>query len=134
VRYLSVAEIIELHARLISQSGGAIGLRDRAALESSLAQPLQSFGGEELYPSIEEKAAALGYFLISNHPFVDGNKRVGHAAMEVMLVLNAREISATVEEQERTVLLVAAGRMTRDEFTAWVVRHVTPGRLTSPCS
>jgi death-on-curing protein len=127
VRYLTVAEVIELHRRLIAQSGGVTGLRDGGALESSLAQPLQSFAGQELYPSVEEKAAALGYFLISNHPFVDGNKRIGHAAMEVMLVLNRREFSATVDEQERTILAVASGRMNRDEFTAWVIRHVVRG-------
>lgn len=127
MRYLTVAEIIELHARIISQSGGASGLRDRAALESSLAQPLQTFGGEELYPSVEEKAAALGYFLISNHPFADGNKRIGHAAMEVTLILNGREIFATVDEQEQIILSVAAGKMPRDEFTTWILQHVAPG-------
>ncbi|HEX7153352.1 MAG TPA: type II toxin-antitoxin system death-on-curing family toxin [Thermoanaerobaculia bacterium] len=126
MRVLTVAEVLELHGRVIAQSGGGAGLRDRGGLESSVNQPLQSFGGQELYPSIDEKAAALGYFLISNHPFVDGNKRIGHAAMEVMLVLNGREISATVDEQERIVLSVAAGRMTREEFTLWGVGHVTP--------
>lgn len=93
-----------------------------------VAQPLQTFGGDELYPSIERKAAALGYFLVSNHPFVDGNKRIGHAAMEVLLVLNGRELAAGVDEQERVVLSVAAGRMSRDDFTEWVSRHVVPRR------
>lgn len=124
MRYLTVAEIIDLHSRVIAQSGGASGLRDRAALESSVAQPLQSFGQEELYPTLEHKAAALGYFLISNHPFVDGNKRIGHAAMEVLLVLNGHELSASVDEQERMVLSVAAGDTKREEFTAWVMQHV----------
>jgi death-on-curing protein len=107
VRYLTIAEIVDLHSRIIARSGGANGLRDRPALESSVAQPLQSFGHEELYPSVEHKAAALGYFIISNHPFVDGNKRIGHAAMEVLLVLNGRELSASVDEQERMILSVA---------------------------
>lgn len=70
------------------------------------------------------KAAALGYSLIMNHPFVDGNKRVGHAAMEIMLVLNGCQLSADVDEQERSVLAVASGAMSRDEFARWIEAHV----------
>lgn len=88
MRYLSVEEVILLHSLLISQSGGSAGLRDRGALESAMAQPEASFGGEELYPSLAAKAASLGHSLIQNHPFVDGNKRIGHGAMEVFLFLN----------------------------------------------
>ena len=83
MRYLTLDEVVELHRQLIEQSGGMAGLRSMDGLESSLAQPLMTFGGEDLYPSLVEKASALGYSLIQNHPFVDGNKRVGHAAMEV---------------------------------------------------
>ena len=83
MRYLSLQEVISLHSLLIAQSGGSSGLRDRGALESAVAQPEASFGGEQLYPDLASKAAALGHSLIQNHPFVDGNKRVGHAAMEV---------------------------------------------------
>jgi len=82
------------------------------------------FGGEELYPSISEKAAALGFALIRNHPFVDGNKRVGHAAMEVFLILNGWEIEADVDEQERLVLDVADGGVGRDELTKWLSNHL----------
>ena len=124
MRHLSIEEVLRLHALVVEQSGGAAGVRDLPALESSVAQPHQTFGGDELYPSLAEKAAALGFFLISNHPFVDGNKRVGHAAMEVMLVLNGRELVAAVEEQERIVLAVAEGTMTREAFTAWVEQHL----------
>jgi death on curing protein len=124
VRYLSVEEVIELHARVIRQTGGSHGLRDRGSLESSVLQPLQGFGGQELYPSLIEKAAALGYFLIQNHPFVDGNKRIGHAAMETLLVLNGFEVSASVDEQETTILGVASGVSSREAFTAWLVGHV----------
>ncbi len=125
MRHLSLAEIVELHALVVAQSGGAGGLRDRAALESSIAQPFQTFGGEELYATLEEKAAALGFFLISNHPFIDGNKRIGHAPLEVTLMLNARELVADVDEQEQVVLAVAAGLMSREEFTTWVIQHVS---------
>ena len=82
-----------------------------------------TFGGEDLYPSLAEKAAALGFSLIKNHPFVDGNKRVGHAAMEYFLILNGYELDDDVDDQERTILAVAAGEMGREEFTAWVHTH-----------
>lgn len=124
MRYLSVEEVIELHARIIRQTGGSRGLRDRGSLESSVLQPLQVFAGEELYSSLIEKAAAPGYFLIQNHPFVDGNKRIGHAAMETLLVLNGLEIAASVDEQETTILAVASGASSREALTAWMVEHV----------
>ncbi len=85
-----------------------------------------SFGGVLLYPTLADQAAALGFSLIANHPFVDGNKRAGHAAMEVFLVMNGYELAADVDDQERIVLRVAAGDMRRDEFAARVaasVRH-----------
>ena len=82
MRYLSLQEVISLHSLLVSQSGGSSGLRDSGALESVVAQPEASFVGEDLYPNLASKAAALGHSLIQNHPFVDGNKRVGHVAME----------------------------------------------------
>jgi death-on-curing protein len=89
-------------------------------------QPLQSFGDQDLYPTLAEKAAALGYFLIQNHPFLDGNKRIGHAALETLLLLNGYELSASVDEQERIVLSVARGELAREEFTTWVLQRVAP--------
>jgi len=82
-----------------------------------------TFEGVDLYPTLVSKAAALGYSLIMNHPFVDGNKRVGHAAMEVMLVLNGYQLPADVDEQERIVLAVASGAMSRDQFAGWLEAH-----------
>jgi death on curing protein len=123
MRYLSLEEIIALHARVIAQSGGSLGLRDRGALESAVAQPEMTFGGEDLYPTIAEKASALGHSLIQNHPFLDGNKRVGHAAMEVFLVLNSYEISASVDEQEEIVLNVARGETSKAELGEWLKKH-----------
>lgn len=130
MRYLTVTEVLDLHRRLIETSGGGSGLRDRGALVSAVRQPQMQFGGEELYSSIVEKAAALGVALIQNHPFVDGNKRVGHASMEVFLRLNGREITASVDEQERLILDVAAGGVGRDELTEWLSAHVE--HLPSP--
>ncbi len=125
MRYLTLSEALELHRRVIGQSGGALGVLNLAALESSLTQPRMTFGGTELYPSIVDKAAVLGYSLIQNHPFLDGNKRTGHAAMEVFLLLNHCEIQASVDEQERIVLQVASGKMDREAFTLWLRDHVT---------
>ena len=82
MRYLTVGEVLEIYSSVIKQSGGGMGIRDLGALESAVAQPRMTFNGEELYPTIVEKASALGFSLIQNHPFVDGNKRAGHAAME----------------------------------------------------
>ncbi len=124
MRYLTLSETLELHRRVIGQSGGAIGVLNLGALESALAQPRMTFGGRELYPAIADKAAALGYSLIQNHPFLDGNKRTGHAAMEVFLFLNGFEIQSSVDEQERIVLQVASGEMDREAFTAWLRDHV----------
>ena len=126
MRYLSLNEALEIYRKIIRQSGGSFGIRDLPALESSLAQPRATFGGEDLYPTIAEKASALGFSLIQNHPFVDGNKRIGHAALETFLVINGCEIDASVDEQEQIILLVASGLMKRDEFTNWLRNHVTP--------
>ena len=124
VRYLSLGEVVELHRLVVAQAGGAAGLRDLGALESAVAQPRATFAGTELYPSLAEKAAALGYSLALNHPFIDGNKRVAHAALETFLVLNGRELEAGVDDAERTILALAAGALTREQFVAWVMRHL----------
>lgn len=124
MRYLNVRQILEIYRRVMQQSGGMVGIRDLAALESAVAQPRMTFGGEELYPTIVEKAAALGFSLIQNHPFIDGNKRTAHAAMETFLVLNGFEISATVDEQEKVILQVASSDLTRDAFTYWLNTHI----------
>ncbi len=108
IRHVTLAEVLSLHAELLAFSGGAAGVRDLGRVQSALAQPMATFDGAELYPTLVAKAAALGFSLIQGHPFVDGNKRIGHAAMEVFLVMNGLEIVASTDEQERTVLAVAA--------------------------
>jgi death on curing protein len=124
MRYLSLAEAVELHRIIIEQTGGSSGLRDMGALESAMAQPRMTFGGNDLYPSLVEKAAALCFSLVKNHSFVDGNKRVGHAAMETFLVLNGLEIDASIDEQEQLMLSVAAGRLSREDLVGWLREHV----------
>jgi len=126
MRYLTVPEVLALYERVMEQSGGFVGVRDLGALESAVAQPRMTFDGQELYPTLVEKAAALGYSLILDHPFVDGNKRLGHAATELYLLLNEHEIRATVDEQVDIVLGIAAGSVKRDEFVSWLASHVVP--------
>ena len=128
IRYLTLAEVIELHDRIVSETGGGTGLRDIGVLESALAQPRQTFGSEDLYPSLPAKATALGFSLIMNHPFVDGNKRIGHAAMDAFLMLNGFEIQASVDDAEAEILAVAAGKRQHHEFLTWIERHVAPFR------
>ena len=124
MRYMILSEVLEIHRYIIAQSGGLSGIHSLGALESALAQPRMTFDGEDLYPTIVEKASALGFSIISNHPFVDGNKRVGHAAMEIYLVLNGYEIEAIVDELERIILKVAASEIGREEFTDWIRNHI----------
>ncbi|MCP4167281.1 MAG: type II toxin-antitoxin system death-on-curing family toxin [Chloroflexi bacterium] len=124
MRYLTLNEVLALHRRLIELSGGADGIRDISGLESAIAQPRMTFGGEELYPTVVEKAVALGYSIIKNHPFVDGNKRAGQAAMEIFMVLNGYEISVAVNEQEKVILQVASGEIERRDFEDWVRLYI----------
>ena len=125
MRYLSISEVFELHDRIISSSGGSRGIRDIGALESAVNQPRQTFDQKDLYPDNAAKAAALCFSLVMNHPFVDGNKRVGHAAMETFLIMNGCEISASVDEQERVMLELASGKMSRIDFSEWLNDHIS---------
>ena len=124
MRYLSLLEVLELHQTIISSSGGSCGIRDIRALESAINQPRITFDQTDLYPDIISKASALCFSLVMNHPFVDGNKRVGHAAMETFLILNRYEIEAPVDEQAQIFLDLAAGNLTREGFTNWLKGHV----------
>ena len=124
MRYLTLGEVVDLHRAVIETTGGASGIRDLGALESALAQPRASFGGIGLHASLADKAAALCFSLVNNHPFVDGNKRLAHAATETSLILNNSEIDAPVDEQERLMLDLASGRVTREQLAAWFAAHL----------
>ena len=126
LRYLRLAEVLELHRLVLAQAGGADGLRDLGGLESAVAQPRATFDGADLYPTLAAKAAALGHALALNHPFVDGNKRVAHAALETFLVLNGYELAADVDEAEHAMLALASGELSREQLTAWVERLLRP--------
>lgn len=124
MRYLTIGEVVALHQTLLDSTGGAPGLRDLTALESALAQPKATFDGADLHDTLPAKAAALGFSLALNHPFLDGNKRVAHAAMEVFLILNGAELIAGVDEQEQLMLDVAAGRLSREQLQTWIEHHL----------
>jgi len=126
MRHLALAEVVDLHRRLLEATGGAAGIRDLGALEAAPAQPRTTLAGSDIYPTLVEKAAAPCFSLGGNHPFVDGNKRVGHAAMESVLVLNGAEIDAPLDEQDRIMLDLAAGRVDRGQLTDWLRQQLTP--------
>ena len=111
---------IMLHRLLTEQTGGDPNIRDIALLDSALESAYQTFGGVELYPTVEEKGARIGFSLISNHAFVDGNKRIGMLVMFTFLEVNGVKICPTVEDFFKTGLAVAAGEMGYEELLFWV--------------
>ena len=123
MKKLSKEQILMLHTQLIQQTGGSDGVRDYNLLDSALETPFQSFGGDELYPTIQEKAARLGYGLIKNHCMIDGNKRIGTHAMLVFLALNGIELKYTQKELYETILDVAAGNIEYEGLLQWVLDH-----------
>ncbi len=124
VIHLSVADILRIHGRVIADFGGDPGLRDRGLLESAVAMPQATFGGQDLHESLAEKAAAYHFHLCSNHPFVDGNKRVAVVAAELSLLLNGRELKADDDALEALTLGVAAGKMSKDEVIRFFKGHL----------
>lgn len=120
---LSKEQVLLMHERLIEATGGSIGIRDEGMLDSALSNPFQSFAGEELYPSVQAKAARLCYGLVKNHPMVDGNKRIGAHVMLVFLMLNGYELSYTQQELSETILELASGSLNADDIQQWIVNH-----------
>ena len=123
MRKLSKEQVLLLHTQLIEEFGGTDGVRDYNLLDSALETPFQSFAGEELYPTIQAKAARLGYGLIKNHTMLDGNKRIGAHAMLVFLALNGIEMKYTQKDLYETVLSVAAGSLEYEDLLQWVLDH-----------
>lgn len=123
MKKLSKKQILMLHTQLIQQTGGSEGVRDYNLLDSALETPFQSFGGDELYPTIQAKAARLGYGLIKNHCMIDGNKRIGTHAMLVFLALNGIELKYMQKELYETILDVAAGKIEYEDLLKWVLDH-----------
>lgn len=123
MRKLSKEQILELHSDLIQETGGVDGLRDEGLLDSALNAPFQSFGGMDTFPSLQQKGARLGFGLIRNHAFVDGNKRIGAHAMLVFLALNGIELAYTQEELTDMVLDIASGNTSFEVMVQWILNH-----------
>ena len=123
MKKLSKKQILMLHTQLIQQTGGSEGVRDYNLRDSALETPFQSFGGDQLYPTIQAKAARLGYGLIKNHCMIDGNKRIGTHAMLVFLALNGIELKYMQKELYETILDVAAGKIEYEDLLQWVLDH-----------
>lgn len=123
MKKLSKKQILMLHTQLIQQTGGSEGVRDYNLRDSALETPFQSFGGDELYPTIQAKAARLGNGLIKNHCMIDGNKRIGTHAMLVFLALNGIELKYMQKELYETILDVAAGKIEYEDLLQWVLDH-----------
>ena len=123
VKILSKDGILELHKDLINKYGGTHGVRDEALFDSAVNAPFQSFGGVDFYPSIEEKAARLGYGLAANHPFHDGNKRIGAHAMLAFLLINDIELNCSPKELSDMFLSIADGTSNETDLLKWVQSH-----------
>lgn len=106
-----------------AHSGGSSGLRDEGMLDSALNAPFQTFGGEDVYPSLQQKAARLCFGLVKNHPFVDGNKRIGAHAMLVFLALNGVELQHSQTELSDVILQLAAGEIEATDLLHWILAH-----------
>ncbi len=122
--FLSKEQIIMLHSLCIKQSGGSSGIRDEGLLDSAINTPLQSFGGVDLCPTIQAKAAQLCFGLINNHPFVDGNKRIGILAMLTFLDLNGLTIDTSDSEIVSLGLSIASGEINTAEITDWIIENL----------
>lgn len=123
MKKLTKEQILMIHNELIRETGGSVGLRDEGLLDSALNVPFQGFGDVDNFPSLQQKGARLGYGLICNHAFVDGNKRIGAHIMLLFLSLNGIELEYTQEELSDLILNVAAGKLQFDDMVKWVIKH-----------
>ena len=120
---LSKEQVLKLHANLIKATGGSDGIRDEGMLDMALNNPFQSFGGKELYPSIQAKAARLCFGLVRNHAMLDGNKRLGTHVMLVFLALNGYELYYSQKELSDVILALASSDIGEKEILQWIIEH-----------
>lgn len=123
MKRLSKEQVIKIHNMLISQTGGSDGIRDEGLLESALNAPFETFDGEYIYRTIKAKAAKLVYFLVKNHPFIDGNKRIGILVMITFLEINGVEVTCTDEELITLGLNLADGTIDDEDLLNWIIDH-----------
>jgi death-on-curing protein len=123
---IDISEVVKIHHVLISKFGGSSGIRELSALESALQRPFQTFDSRELYPSVVEKAAALTESLLRNHPFVDGNKRVGYVLLRLYLSSHGFLLNASDEAKYLFIINVASGAMSFEEIVIWIKSNISP--------
>ena len=126
MRYLFPRQILYLHRRIIEKTGGSPEVRDLGRLEAAVYRPQATFGGQDLYPDLFSKAAALGHSLIQNHPMLDGNKRLGLEAMRLMLRLNGHDLATSQEEKYDFTLRVATGQLDAPAMAQWLENRSVP--------
>ena len=121
--FFEIQQVEKIHNSLIAKTGGMQGIRDKNLLDSALKAPFQTFGGNDLYPDIFDKASQLCYSLIENHPFADGNKRIGVHLTLLFLKLNEENIVYTQKELIDFGFNIASGKMPKDEIKGWLIKH-----------
>ncbi len=121
--FFEYEQVVKIHRSLIEKTGGMDGIRDAQLLGSALKTPFQTFGGNNLYPDILDKASQLCYSLIENHPFVDGNKRIGVHLMLLFLKLNNIEVNYSQQELVDFGLDIASGKMSKNDIKGWIIEH-----------
>jgi len=124
MKRLTKTQVLMLHRALVEAHGGDAGIRDEGLLDSALVAPFQTFDGQPLLPTVQQKAVRLGFGLIMNHPFVDGNKRIGTHAMLTLLAMNGIELEYTQKELYEIILKVAGSKATFEELLEWVLAHI----------
>lgn len=121
---ITIEEILEIHEAQIKEFGGSFGLRDKHGLEAAIARPFQTFGNTELYPTAIEKAAAISESHIKNHPFVDGNKRIGYVLLRFLLLENGFDINASKSEKYDFVIKMASGQLDKEQIQQWIKNNI----------
>lgn len=124
MKWISKEQVLSLHSELVADFGGSDGIRDEAMLDSALSAPFQTFEGMDLYPGVIEKAARIGFGLVKNHPFVDGNKRIGTHIMLMFLNLNNVELEYEDDELITAILSIASGDMDDEKLQEWIEGHI----------
>lgn len=123
---INLEQVLKIHDLMIDEFGGSKGLRDRSGLESALQRPYSTFSHQELYPRPVDKAAAVLQSVVSNHPFIDGNKRTGYVLMRLLLLQSGIDLLATEEEKYQLVIAVSKGELNIDEIKSWIRTHLKP--------
>ena len=121
MKRLTEAQVIQMHNLLIEKTGGSAGIKDSGLLDSALNLPFQSFGGEDIYKTTRAKSARLAFSIVNNHPFIDGNKRIGVLVMLVFLEMNGIEVICTDEELIKLGLGLASGKISYEELLEWII-------------